>query len=120
MEKLLKNIRTVVVKGFSDVLVESPVDTGRFRSNWMTSVGAPSTETVEGTQKVRRAPASTAEVKEIEDEAKKLGDGVTSIHFTNNLDYAQQLEAGHSSQNEGFVARAVRNIDRRLEAIYKS
>lgn len=93
--------------------------TGRFRSNWMISAGQRSTEkqnlVFNQSKKLGDPPDSTEQTKGLEEVA-KLGDE-QAIYITNNLPYAKRLEDGHSSQNEGFVARAERNMRKRLKAL---
>jgi hypothetical protein len=117
-EKKLGEIRTVLFAAYQEILVGSPVDTGRFRSNWMLSLGAPSDKTVEAiTAYEKEQPMTSAEATNIKDTLSKLGDGHSSVFISNNLPYARRLEEGHSTQNEGFVERAVANATNRLKAI---
>lgn len=118
-ENKLKGIRTVTFAAYSEILGGSPVRTGRFRSNWMISAGQRSTEkqnlVFNQSKKLGDPPDSTEQTKGLEEVA-KLGDE-QAIYITNNLPYAKRLEDGHSSQNQGFVARAERNMRKRLKAL---
>ncbi len=82
--KLTKLGRAVALQMTSAVTKRSPVDTGRFRSNWFSSVGAPST-TVDGS-----GAGSNSVIKGMQP-----GD---IFYFVNNLPYAHTLEYGHSDQ----------------------
>lgn len=103
------------------ILLRSPVDTGRFRGNWNTSIGVPNL-TVEnktypgGSIESRGAAAS----QESLDEAQKVlatfqGDGV--LYLSNGLIYGQELEYhAHSKQApNGFVRLALREYRRYLQ-----
>ncbi len=83
--KLTKLGRAVALQMTSAVTKRSPVDTGRFRSNWYSSVGAPST-TVDGS-----GAGSNSVIKGMQP-----GD---VFYFVNNLPYAHKLEyESHSEQ----------------------
>ncbi len=82
--KLIKLGRAVSLQMTSATSKRSPVDTGRFRSNWFSSVGAPST-TVDGD-----GAGSNSVIKGMQP-----GD---IFYFVNNLPYAHTLEYGHSDQ----------------------
>lgn len=121
-KQLLNRIRQIVIQGYTEIVVGSPVATGRFRSNWQTStVGRPQ-GTVSTTAYEPGQAISGDEQRRIEQATSELGVGGkegrrSSIFITNNLEYAMRLENGHSAQNQGFVERAVRNIENRLKTI---
>lgn len=71
----------------------SPVDTGRFRSNWNVSFGAPSTTVT--TSISTEGAAISAAASEIQ--AFDVG-ASSSIYLTNNLPYAESLANGTSTQ----------------------
>lgn len=110
------NVATVVKKLsfdiFADVVVGTPVDTGRAMNNWVISVGSPSRHvTDEGGPKASVAAdkASTA-----------LGELATvrpfdTVWISNNLPYIGFLEEGSSKQApSGWVERAIQNNLRQL------
>lgn len=89
-EKALRRVCEAVLTG---IVRSSPVDTGRFKGNWLSSVGAPSTAAYQD----RFSP----------DGGLSLGSGLNVIRnlrlgqtywLANNLDYAGLLEDGHSKQ----------------------
>ena len=95
-KKAGENVNTVVRKVSIDlaknIIDRSPVDTGRFRANWITSLDAPSTDTTDaldltGATSIELAIASVAD----------LQTGQT-VYIANNLPYAVPLENGHSQQ----------------------
>ena len=116
-QRLLKQIRAISLQGFSEILQGSPVDTGRFRSNWQAGLGSRPTGEEPTTRFEKGQPATVSEIQAIQSELSGLGETDSSIYFTNNLPYAERLENRHSSQNQGFVARAVRNMEKRFSTL---
>lgn len=84
-------VRKVMLEAFTSVVRMSPVDTGRFRGNWMIGRGAPSE--AQGTED-RSGGATTARIVS-EVTSAPLGG---SIFLTNNLPYSIELENGSSTQ----------------------
>lgn len=68
------------------IIEKSPVDTGRFRSNWNFSLNEPNYETTEST---RKRPLQSVEMKLAANKGK-----VTRAFFVNALPYAAVLEYG--------------------------
>lgn len=106
--KIEKAVRKISLDAFSEVILRSPVDTGRFRGNWQVGIGsAPSgvssttdksgAATVAGTQ----AAVAGAEIGDV-------------VFLANNLPYAQRLEDGWSQQAPGGM---VRLTQQRFQAI---
>ena len=73
---------------FSKIMKRTPVKTGRLRANWFTTIGSPSSRTVEETDKSGRKGIGYAKATT---NIAKLGD---SIFMVNNLPYAQVIEDG--------------------------
>lgn len=103
VEKAKKNpekvMRQVSIKLFSAIIKASPVDTGRFRMNWMASGGTPAAGTTDATDKSGNIAIGNATSFVLK---------ATDWHeftLTNNLPYAQQLEYGHWSKQapQGMV-----------------
>lgn len=67
----------------TDIIMDTPVLSGRLKNNWMVSKNIPSNETTESTsnQSINRVNAVTFE----------LGD---TLYLTNNLPYAERIEFG--------------------------
>jgi len=91
-------VRKVVIDMTVAMTRMSPVDTGRFRGNWMIGVGSPDTTTIEivdkedgfgtiGTVSVPRVAAAVSQVR---------AGGI--VYITNSLPYARRLEYGWSKQ----------------------
>lgn len=95
--KLMKKVATRVDQV---VVTETPVDTGRARSNWQAEIG----NAAEGTVEPVSAEAALAR-NQLKIDGAKAGD---EIHLTNNLSYIGKLNEGHSAQAPaGYVEEAV-------------
>lgn len=78
----------------------TPIATGHASANWVPSIGMPSRLEVEGTATGEHDSGVAAIL------AYELADG--PLFVSNNVDYIQMLNRGHSAQAEaGFVERAV-------------
>lgn len=100
-ENLEKTIRATALAVMTNIVSNTPVDTGRARNNWnadINTVDASITEEVNpnttGTEKITAALVSY-----------KLSD---TINISNNLPYIRRLNEGHSKQAPAnFVEKAV-------------
>ena len=83
-EKALKIFKKSVIDLTSDIISDTPVDTGRLKNNWFPSVGAASEQTTEAT------------ANEAGDRAEKCAQNELTLdktfYFTNNLPYAFRIE----------------------------
>ena len=108
VEKAKKNpekvMRQVSIKLFSAIIKASPVDTGRFRMNWMASGSAPSSGTTDATDKSGNIAIGNATSFVLKDT------DWSEFTLTNNLPYAQRLEYGWSQQAPAGMVRT--NVSR--------
>lgn len=108
VEKAKKNpekvMRQVSIKLFSAIIKASPVDTGRFRMNWMASGGNPAPGVTDATDKSGNIATGNATSFVL-----KAADW-REFTLTNNLPYAQRLEYGWSQQAPAGVVRT--NVSR--------
>lgn len=88
-DKTEQVVRRTAIELQSELVSRSPVDTGRFRSNWNCGIGAVLETTTQSTANEAVAKTSNA--------LKRWRAG-QSIYLTNSLPYAKPLEYGHSSQ----------------------
>jgi hypothetical protein len=88
-ERIDQIVRVATMQLFYQVVMRSPVDTGRFRANWNFSINRPDTSTTESTDKSR----GVAEAQK----ALNYGAGQV-VYLTNALPYAYRLEHGWSKQ----------------------
>lgn len=96
-DKIDKTVKGATVVLATNVITETPVDTGAARGNWQTSVGQPKTGIVERTG----ADAAIAEVEAtVPDQAGSV------VYLSNNLPYINKLElGGHSQQAPNGMVR---------------
>lgn len=108
VEKAKKNpekvMRQVSIKLFSAIIKASPVDTGRFRMNWMASGGTPASGVTDATDKSGNIATGNATSFVL-----KAADW-QEFTLTNNLPYAQRLEYGWSKQAPQGMVRT--NVSR--------
>jgi len=95
------------------VVLATPVDTGRARSNWQVELNGPNLSTrepyVPGSKRSTEGENSRAALDQGKAVVAQYKGGVNaSIHITNNLSYIGKLNEGFSAQApSGFVEKAV-------------
>ena len=98
-------MRRVALDIDSALVLTTPVDTGRARSNWQVSIG----KTAAGTIDEIKSPSET--IGNAKSELAKLRDSDDRIHITNNLPYIQRLNEGWSPQQPaGYVDTAIATV----------
>lgn len=80
-------VRGIAIALFRDIVQATPVDTGRLRGNWQTTMGAPASGEID-----REDKSGNAAGGEIVTVVGQLKDG--SVFLTNNLPYAGVVEFG--------------------------
>lgn len=110
-EKTLKNANEfkqgVGVELFNSVIMDTPVDEGRARGNWQTTINK------QASGEVGRSPAEA--IKEASTPS-NFGDLSDTNYLTNNLPYIQELENGSSTQApQGMVRKNIARIERILK-----
>lgn len=83
-------IRKIALDAFSEVVLKTPVDTGRARMNWQPSINAIPGGTLEAFDPSGQLAIAAVQAKVAEFE---VGD---IIYLANNLPYIESLENGHS------------------------
>ncbi len=101
---------------YKDVIIGTPVDTGRARGNWQLALSrvpsGTSNKKDKAVQGSMSGPASsTVREGEMKMKAHKIG---SSVFIANNLAYIGELEEGQSKQNAGFVQNALNRAEKRL------
>lgn len=94
-------LRKIALEAFTRVIIRSPVDTGRFRGNWLVEIGKMPTgfnpdDFVD--------PSGVHIISEIKEQVLTLKAGET-IYLINNLPYARRLEYGYSQQAPNGMVR---------------
>jgi len=91
-ESLDKTVRMVTLELFGSVIRSTPVDTGRARGNWQTTVQSPASDEVDRPQSMAEAELSAN------------AGGVGSVtYLANNLPYIYRLEMGWSNQSPPYA-----------------
>lgn len=103
-----KITRVATLELFRGVILATPVDKGRARGGWATSVGAPADSPE------RLDPSGGAAVSEV---AEKTPGGAGQItYLSNSLPYIRALEEGRSKQApEGMVKRNMDRVERMVD-----
>lgn len=92
-------VKKVTLDVFSSVISMSPVDTGRFRGNWVASIGSYGNQILSVTDKSGDGTISEAS------RVVNNGNAGTIMYLVNNLPYAQRLEYGYSNQAPSGMIR---------------
>lgn len=102
-------VRKICLDLLSGIVLKTPVDTGRARGNWMTSIGSPRTGTTLQTDKSGSGTIADG----MGDIAKATGN---VFWITNNLPYIYRLEfEGWSKQAPaGMVRVTINDISNKL------
>lgn len=96
-EELNKIKRLSGIALFDSVVLATPVDEGRLRANWQCSLG----DFKSGVVDIRPPSEVAAEIR-AEINPSQLGD---TLWLSNNLDYADAIENGHSAQAPRGMAK---------------
>lgn len=86
-------VKKVMLEAFERVVMKSPVDTGRFRANWVASIGEYSRVVSESTD--QDGSKTTGDINAAVSAMQLRGQ---TIYLTNSLPYATRLEYGYSKQ----------------------
>jgi len=91
-EQVSQRVRVIAMAMLNEIVLRSPVDTGRFRGNNIVSVGAPvytKTANIDptGAETINRGISAMSGLEPF-----------TQVFIQNNLPYAVPLEDGHSKQ----------------------
>lgn len=104
-----KAIRGMALKLFGAIVDDTPVDSGRLRSNWQASLNQPKSTTLDDDK------SAFVVKQEIDDDTSKY-DVRDDMYLTNNLDYASFIEDGTAKISpHGMVKRAVANFKSALK-----
>ena len=97
--EVMKNTALVVDQA---VVLATPVDTGRARSNWITELNQPTSEIVPASD--RSGQGAISQGAAVIAQARQGN----TIHITNNLPYISRLNNGYSAQAPAsFVEQAI-------------
>ncbi len=101
-------IRKIILDGMVRLIKQSPVDTGRFRANWSTSITNMSDGTTKDTKEnIQRSTKGISSYK--------LGQ---TAFLHNNLEYAIPLEYGSSKQApSGWIRNAAQEMQNMFDKV---
>jgi hypothetical protein len=104
-----KITRLATLELFRGVILATPVDKGRARGGWTTSVGAPAASPE------RLDPSGNSAVSEVIEKTPEGAGQVT--YLSNDLPYIMALEEGSSKQApEGMIRRNMDRVSRMVDA----
>ena len=104
-----KAFRSICLGIYKDVILGTPVDTGRARGNWQIAVGLPPREEIARTER----GGATNQMNEAKSKINRPMAG-KSVFMANNVGYIMKLEEGHSVQSRGFITRAMKRAEARV------
>lgn len=110
LDRIDKVRRASVLELFKLVIFATPIDTGRLRGNWQTTINSPATASI--------GRLDTSGAAAMAEAVANLGSLADVVWFTNNLPYAERIEYdGWSKQApEGMVRKHVASWKRIVEA----
>lgn len=91
-----KETREAAIAIDTGVVLETPVDTGRAKGNWITSVDSPNSF-ADITYTAERTVAEQFAISQCKQEVQKV-QGFATVYIQNNLPYITRLNEGHSDQ----------------------
>ena len=113
VEEAVKTAASVIDQS---VVSATPVDTGRARANWQVGINEQVESSVLETD--RTGDATIARNEEVIDTFRLEGGGSGAIYISNNVDYIEALNNGHSGQAPaGFVESGIQEALIELEKI---
>jgi hypothetical protein len=111
-EGINRIVREVALVADREVVMQTPVDTGRARSNWLLSLGGPSGAEIAAYAEGKKGSTSGANSRAAMEQAKTAvaaRQPEQDIYISNNLPYIGLLNDGSSAQAPaGFVQAAVK------------
>jgi len=116
-----KWFRVITLGLYRDVIIGTPVDTGRARANWQLAIGTAPGSVLNKTDKGRSRADSGASGSEVRKANQKMGvrKAGRSVFIANNLGYIGKLEEGHSKQSSGWVENAMKRAEARIVTVGK-
>jgi hypothetical protein len=102
--KMVKVAQNSLMRIGGAIVAKSPVDSGRFKNNWMSAYGAPDVSTTNSFAKTELGEGRGAVVGRLKAKLDLLDTG-QFFYFTNSLPYAERLEYGWSQQAPSGMVR---------------
>lgn len=109
-------VRRTALDLMTDMIDASPVDTGRFKANFVVSTGIMTNSTVDRVDRTPKGQHDAAGAVSYGEAILKGWKPGQTIWILNNLSYAQRLEYGWSKQAPGGMVRlAVQNYSQAIK-----
>jgi hypothetical protein len=103
-----ETVRRAAIAADQTVVLATPVDTGRARANWITSIGSPVLRATEGTD-----PSGASTISEGRQVIGSWKVGAGPIYIANSVPYIIPLDEGSSAQApngmSGLAVQAARS-----------
>lgn len=96
-----ETMRAIALELFGSIIKDTPVDTGRARGNWQTSIGSPQTDQLFD-------PGPDDATAELAAAVYNFG-GDKTIYLANNLPYSWKLEFGGYGTGPGATEKTTRD-----------
>lgn len=106
-------LRTVALVADQAVVMATPVDTGRAKSNWIAGLGSAPTDDIAPYSEGEGGSTAAANEQAAMEQAQGViasynGDRDSGVFLANNVSYIEQLNDGHSAQApQNFVETAL-------------
>lgn len=113
-------VRKAALAADQAIVMGTPVDTGRARSNWIASTGMPAAGAIDAYAPGELSSTEAANTQAALDQGEAVikgyrGEQDVGVFITNNLPYIEKLNEGHSPQAPpGFVQQGILDA---LEAV---
>lgn len=98
-QKMETAVKSALIRVGTSIVVKSPVDTGRFRNNWIAAYGTVDTTVNFGTDTSGSSAIGNLKISVEGMNFKEV------FYFTNSLPYASGLEYGNSAQAPSGMVR---------------
>lgn len=111
-DKLQRIRRGIIIKLFSAVILDTPVDTGRLRGNWQLKEGDPEQSTRELLD-----PSGAVAISEMTEGVNK-SKAEEVMYLSNNLPYAARVEFdgwSHTKAPEGMVRKNIARFNQIIQ-----
>lgn len=114
LDKMSRAVRKITLDAFSNVIMMSPVKSGRFRGNWQPAVGSAPSGIIEAVD-----PTGAIVIAKVKGVTAGMEPGDV-VYMANNLPYAQRLEDGYSGQApSGMVKLTVQRFQPIADAVIR-
>lgn len=120
-QEIRRGIAAAIMQCFTNLVLETPVDTGRARAGWRIGDSGPVNTPPEGTYDQFKTDASIAAAIGASIDGNIQLSAADVLWIYNNVEYVLALNAGWSTkQPGGFIDKFLANLKRELEKIARA